>query len=128
MRSEEGSISIIGAAVLVLVLALGIGLSVVAVVVNARAMASTAADAAALGAAPATFPALGLGSPETVAAEMAARNGAALVSCSCRSDSSWATRSVLVGVSVEMELPVIGVIEIGAVSRAEFEPVALTRR
>ena len=111
---------------MLMTLVLATGLSVVALIVNGRAVATAAADAAALAAAPATFPPLGLGSPEAAAIRLATENGAVVTACSCRSDASWAKRSVEVEVAVEVVLPVVGRTEVLAVSRAEFEPVALT--
>lgn len=111
---------------ILLTLVLAAGLTVVVLVINGRIAASTAADAAALAAAPATFSPLGLGSPEEVAGRFAAENGAVLISCSCGSDPTWASRSVVVEVAVEVSLPFLGPTPVRAVSRAEFAPVALT--
>lgn len=126
MIADRGSTTLIAVGLVALALILGLGLTAVVVVVNGRAAATTAADAAALGAAPATFTPLGLGSPTEIASRLASDNGGVLVACSCRVDSSWATRSVEVEVAVEVSIPVLGIRVVRAISRAEFEPVALT--
>lgn len=126
MSQDRGSSTLLAASLVGLTLVLALGLTAVVVVINGRAVAAAAADAAALGAAPATFAPLELGVPEIVAARLAHENGAELVSCSCRTDPTWATRSVLVEVAVEVAIPILGPTAVRAVSRAEFVPVALT--
>lgn len=125
MKRESGSATLVAASLVALALVLAVALVAVVVVINGRIAATTAADAAALGAAPATFSPLGLGSPTLIAERLAVENGAVLVSCSCRADPSWSTRSVVVEVAVEVVVPVIGPTPVRAVSRAEFVPVAL---
>ena len=80
----------------------------------------TAADAAALAAAPATF----LGSPVEEASRMAAANGSQLVSCICSVDRSFGARTVEVRTETRVQIPVLGDVAIRATSRAEFDPMA----
>ena len=98
----------------------------VAHLVTARANLVTAADAAALAAAPLTFSPFGTeGSPSRVAADTAAANGADLVVCECGKDPTWATRRVIVTVTRSVDLLLLGGRRLSATSSAEFQPVAL---
>lgn len=93
--------------------------------VAARLEAATAADAAALAAAPVTFAAFGArGSPSQEAARFASLNGARLVGCRCPVDRSWRRRTVEVVVEREVELP-LGRWAVRSVGRAEFVPLRL---
>jgi hypothetical protein len=94
--------------------------------VSAGVGAATAADAAALAAAPLTFAGFGAASSPEVEAERYARlNGASLVSCRCPFDPSWSTRTVEVVVTAPVELALFGRRELRAVGRAEFTPIWL---
>lgn len=94
--------------------------------VSAGVGAATAADAAALAAAPLTFARFGPGSSPAAEADRYARlNGAAVLSCRCSLDSSWATRSVEVVVAAKVDLSLFGRREIRAIGRAEFTPTRL---
>jgi len=98
----------------------------VAHVVTTRANLATAADAAALAAAPVTFSSFGTeGNPTQVAADTAAANGADLVVCECDKDPTWATRRVIVTVASSVDLLLLGGRRLSATSSAEFQPVAL---
>lgn len=93
---------------------------------RARMAATTAADAAALAAAPVTFLPFGAtGSPAEEAARFAALNGADLISCRCPIDGSFAARTVEVRVRWNAQLPLLGSRAIEAVGRAEFRPALL---
>lgn len=94
--------------------------------VSAGIGASTAADAAALAAAPLTFAEFGPSSSPAAEAERYARlNGATLVTCRCTEDPSWSTRSVEVIVAVPVDLALFGRRQLRAVGRAEFSPAQL---
>ena len=82
LKREEGSITIVAAAVLFLAVVLALVATDVLNVLKAKARAQTAADAAALAAAQELALPSGL-APKEAAAEYARRNGARLVSCAC---------------------------------------------
>lgn len=125
-NAESGSITVVAAGSIGLVLLLGLWLGVLAQVSVARVHASTAADAAALAAAPVTFLPFGaVGSPAAEAARFARLNGADLVSCVCVVDRSFSTRTVEVRVAVAVSIPLVGAARIEAVGRAEFVPALL---
>ena len=88
----------------------------------ARSQAVAGADAAALAAAVATYPAAANDPPTQVAASVAKANGVELVSCICRVDSSLETRVVVVIVGVPVDAPILGRLSIRAGARAEFDP------
>ena len=105
---------------------LTVALATVAGAQLARMRATTAADAAALAAAPVTFLPFGAtGSPAQEAGRFARLNGASLVSCRCPIDRSFATRSAEVRVAVSVGLPLLGSVTVEATGRAEFAPAAL---
>lgn len=88
----------------------------------ARAVAQSAADAAALAAAPVTFAPFGTDrSPEDEAAAFAVANGAELVECQCEPDPVWRARVVVVTVSVAVE-SMLGFDRVTARAAAEFDP------
>lgn len=83
LEAERGSVTVLSAAVVAAMVVLAMGASDVARVLHAASRAQTAADAAALAAAQSLAidePAL---EPAELAAEYAARNDAALETCSC---------------------------------------------
>ena len=124
--SERGSaaVALIGVVGVAMMLALGVG--IVGSVLRGRTEANTAADAAALAAAPVTFLPFGAsGSPAQEASRFAARNGARLVSCACPVDESWEPRTVVVVVERRVSIPPFGSIDVRATSRAEFVPSQL---
>jgi hypothetical protein len=88
----------------------------------AREQAYTAAEAAALAAAVATYPPAGPGLPVALAAEYAARNGSRLVSCRCQVDLSIRPRTVMVRTAREVEVPIFGRVTVQASARSEFDP------
>jgi hypothetical protein len=90
------------------------------------AAAETAADAAALAAAPVTFRPFGAtGSPAQEAARFAAANDTVLVACACSPDPSWETRTVVVTVRRIFPVVLFGERAVEATSRAEFTPTRL---
>lgn len=113
-------------AVCALVLVLGVAIADVAVLLTARLQAGTAADAAALAAAPVTFRPFGArGGPADEARRFAEANGTRLVACRCPIDRSWAAREVAVVVARTVDLLGYGVVTVHATSRARFEPARL---
>lgn len=124
--SERGAASVALLGVIAFALLLAGGISAVAAVFHARVVAASAADAAALAAAPVTFLPFGArGSPEDEAARFAAANGTRLVSCACPVDRSWAHRTVVVDVERTVRLWPVGSVTVRARGRAEFSPVLL---
>lgn len=127
--NDRGSLAVVvaalaGATLVVTVLVAGAGQAAAG-----RIRAQSAADAAALAAAPATFRSFGgSGSPSGEAASVAAANGASLVRCDCPSDASYAARTVVVEVAVEADILVIGSRTITASAAAEFAPLDLFDR
>ena len=126
MKAEAGAVGVITAAlavvaVLVSLLAVDLGR-----VVAARAQLTTAADAAALAAAPLTFAGFGTGSDPVAAATATAQaNGAQLVACRCGIDRSWASRRIVVTVGRTVRLALLGDREMKAAAAAEFRPISL---
>ena len=88
----------------------------------ARVQAANAADAAALAAAPATYPALRVGSPTSRARVAAEANGAVVAKCECAVDPSIRARSVTVWASFVVTVPIFGTHEVTVAARAEFDP------
>ena len=126
LNDEAGSTSlaVIGAVGLVLVLALW--LTALGVVMRARLDATTAADAAALAAAPVTFLPFGAkGAAASEAARFAELNGTQLVWCECPLDQSFDSRTVEVRVVKSVHIPILGLTRIEATGRAVFAPALL---
>jgi secretion/DNA translocation related TadE-like protein len=121
--SERGSMTVIGIAVIGLFMVVSTAIAGLGVTYSARARAATAADAAALAAAVATYPPLGRGTPEGEAARAAALNSAEVERCLCRVDPSLEDRSVTVVVSVPVVLPLLGAVRVTSSSSAEFSPM-----
>lgn len=121
--SERGSVTVMWIAVIGLFAILCVGLADLGITYAARARAATAADAAALAAATATYPPLGRFAPSREAARAAGLNAATLQRCICRIDASLAERVVTVTVSVRVELPLFGIVDVSNTSSAEFSPV-----
>lgn len=94
--------------------------------VAAGVEAATAADAAALAAAPVTFRAFGSDrGPSAEASRFAEANGASLITCRCAIDRSWSTRTVEVIVERSLHLILLGTRTVRAVGRGEFLPARL---
>ena len=89
-----------------------------------RAQASLAADASALAAAVATYPAASVMSPSQAAMSVAKENGAGLTSCQCATDASIRVRRVLVEVTVPVQIPLLGAVAVRSRAAAEFDPRA----
>lgn len=123
MRSEAGGASVIAMALAAMVGFGMIAVGALAALYGARVHASTAADAAALAAAVATYPPAGAGDPLSEARRYALVNGAVLTECDCRADTSLAVRSVTVIVEMKVPVPIFGVVPIRAGASAEFDPV-----
>lgn len=89
----------------------------------AKVGAQTAADAAALAAAPQTFDPLGTGvTPASEARRLGASNGARLVACRCPTDLLWRARLVEVTVEVDVTPGPLGIGTVRASAVAEFDP------
>ena len=116
--SERGAGSVLAIAAITLVTFVGLVVVASAQIVVARSWAMAAADAAALAAAPMTFPPVaGSCSPEQEALTLAAANGARLLSCHCARLATLAPRQVEVTVAVPVDLPILGRRWISAVQR-----------
>lgn len=88
--------------------------------------AATAADAAALAAAPLTFREFGTSAtPTAEARRFAALNGAELVACDCSIDRSWNPRTVEVVVARTVHFALFGDRVVHALGRARFVPTNL---
>ncbi len=116
--------TILMVALCAVVATIGIATAALGVLFDAREKAATAAEAAALAAAVATYPPTGAGMPESLAAEYAARNDAEMVSCWCPVDGTLRTRVVAVTVALTADIPVFGEVLVGKTARAEFDPRA----
>lgn len=124
--NEQGSASLALLGVAALVLLLAVGLAAVGSVMRARVEVSTAADAAALAAAPVTFLPFGArGTPTEEAARFATLNGARLLFCTCPIDRSWEPRTVEVRTERVVEIWPLAQFTVQAVGRAEFVPALL---
>ena len=107
-------------------LTLSIGLVGVGQLLGARGTAINAADAAALAAAPVTFRGFGSArSPTEEARQYAERNGAQLDRCLCPRNATYAARTVIVDVTVAVDVLGLYRADVGARSAAEFRPLAL---
>lgn len=121
--NERGSATILALALILIIIATGLALLAATQLVTARTRAVIAADAAALAAAPATFPPLANGqSPAAVAAELAMANGARLLACRCPTVESFEPRTVEVELAVSTRVALVGIVAVRASSRAEYVP------
>jgi methylaspartate ammonia-lyase len=101
----------------------GLALLAAAQLVTARARAVTAADAAALAAAPHTFPVFAPeGAASEIAADLALANGARLLRCHCPLVATYDPRTVEVEVMVATRIAFFGDVAVRAQSRAEYVP------
>lgn len=124
MRSDRGTATIALVAVLSITAVIGIGTAGVGLLYAEKERASTAAEAAALAAAVATYPPTATMSPREAAAFNARSNGIALISCRCPVDGSIQARTVTVIVGTRVELPLLGTVAVRSGARAEFDPRA----
>ncbi|GBE25677.1 hypothetical protein BMS3Bbin02_01965 [bacterium BMS3Bbin02] len=123
---ERGAASGLVLAIMIWGIILTWMVAAVAIAGSAKMRAESAADGAALAAAPVTFRPFGAqGSATAEAARFARANGAELLSCSCRSDSGWGVRTVEVQVVVYARVPGLAAVPVRATSRATFDPLAL---
>jgi secretion/DNA translocation related TadE-like protein len=122
MTVDRGGATILMLGLVALLATIGVATAALGVLFDARERAATAAEAAALAAAVATYPPTGAGAPTSLAAEYAARNGARLVSCWCPVDGTLRPRVVAITVALTADLPVLGEVLVGKTARAEFEP------
>ena len=121
MSRERGSASVLLVGLLPIILIVGLAVIEAAGLVGSRVQAQTAADAAALAAAAATFPALGE-DPHAEALRFAEANGAELVSCRCPMDPSAEPRVVRVTMSMVHHTRFFGEVVLRAGASAEFIP------
>ena len=129
LSDETGSISLAVIGAIATMLLLVVWISALAVVMRTHQEANTAADAAALAAAPVTFLPFGAeGSPKEEAARFVAMNGAEMMWCRCAIDRTFEPRTVEVRVRRTVQLPVLGTTYVEATGRAEFIPAALLGR
>lgn len=122
MTDDRGAATILVIGLCAFIATIGVGTAALGVLFDAREQAATAAEAAALAAAVATYPPTGAGSPRELAAEYAARNGARMVSCWCPVDGSLSVRVVAITVALSTDIPVFGEVLVGKTARAEFNP------
>lgn len=120
--SERGSVTVPVLALVSLLVLVAAALAGVGRVVAAHVQATTAADGAALAAAPLTFLP---GDPRSEAAVFARANGATLTACRCEVDPGFGRRVARVEVTKVVELPVFGAVTVRARAAAEFDPMDL---
>lgn len=124
--SQSGAASGLMLSVMVMAIVVVWMVAAVAIAGSAKMRAESAADGAALAAAPVTFRPFGAsGNAASEAARFARANGAELVSCSCPDDPTWDLRTVEVKVIVYARIPGLGKVAVRASSRATFDPLAL---
>lgn len=121
MKSDRGSGTVLVLTATAIVALASVAVAALGMLHAARATAQNAADAAALAAAPATYPPVAA-HPSERANEIALANGALLLQCECPVDPSLATRVAAVRVAVTVRVPIFGAVEVIASSRAEFDP------
>lgn len=121
---QAGSASVMGAAAVAVLMTMTMLIADAGRLMAVRMAAQTAADAAALAAAPATF----TGSdPVEEAGRWARINGARLTACRCPIDRGWRVRTVTVEVVIDGPFGPLGWGSVPAVSSAELDPVAWLR-
>lgn len=111
------------AGVIAIVVLLGVAVTALGMLYAARAQATTAADAAALAAAVATYPPASGTDPGVAAGRVAQANGARIVECLCPRNGGLVPRTVEVMTAVVVDVPVFGTLTVRSVSRAEFDPI-----
>lgn len=117
---EHGSASLLVVSVLPMLLVVALMVADLARLADIYLQAQTAADAAALAAAPATHrPGA---DPYAEAAGLASANGARLIGCACPLDLSSGSRVVTVEVAMDVERWIIPAREVRVRSRAEYVP------
>jgi peptidoglycan/LPS O-acetylase OafA/YrhL len=124
MRAEDGSMAVLMSGMVAAIAVLGVAVASVGVLYGARAQATTAADAAALAAAVATYPTTSRGEPAAAARSGAEANGAVVLACGCPVDSSLHPRVVEVVVGIRVSVLIFGEVTVRSASRAEFDPAS----
>lgn len=124
MIDDRGSATVVAALLVAMVMLTLVGLGSLTVLYGVRGEANTAADAAALAAAVATYPPAGADDPRAEAARYASANGAVVVSCECVIDSGLEVRSATVIVEKKVTVPFFGTLGVRAGATGEFDPVA----
>ena len=122
MRGDDGSVAVAMSGLVAVIAVLGVTVTSMGLAYSARAQATNAADAAALAAAVATYPPAATAEPTAAARDMARRNGAELISCSCPIDGGLGLRTVEVVTGVGIDVPIFGMLTVEAAARAEFDP------
>lgn len=122
MIEDRGSATVAMLGMMATVIICSVAVAALGALYAAKAQAENAADAAALAAAVATYPGASSDSPVPSARDIAARNGARLVTCQCIVDGRLAPRTVQVAVAVEANVPIFGAVEVRSSARAEFDP------
>ena len=124
MNSDSGGVSVLMVALVALLAVVGIGVTSVGGLLAAREQAFSAAEAAALAAAVATYPPAASENPARLARDYAAANGASLVTCRCTVDGTMKVRTVTVVAAVTSDVPLFGELAVKGAARAEFDPRA----
>ena len=126
MTQERGSVSVLGLVIVAAGLVFAVAIIGGGQLLTARARAVNAADAAALAAAPVTFRSFGAtGTPLDEGRLFAEANGAQLARCTCPANTTYADRTVLIEVSVAIDVLGWRQAIVSATSAAEFRPVVL---
>ncbi len=127
MNREDGSVTVVSAFFVGILAVMAAALGGLAQILVAGDVAQTAADAAALAAAPVTFRPFGAtGSAVEEAGRFAGANGGRLTRCSgCEADPSWNRRVVEVEVLVDVDVLGFGRSAVSATAAAEFVPAQL---
>lgn len=123
MSPDRGAMAMAMAGVVAIVGVLSVAVAALGMLYGAKTQATTAADAAALAAAVASYPPASGRHPAVAAAEIADANGATVVACICSRDTSLEARTVEVMTVVVVDVPVFGTVTVKGVSRAEFDPL-----
>lgn len=123
---ERGSVSVVVAVIVPGLIIASMAIAALGQVIGGFERAASAAEAAALAAAPVTFRPFGTDtSPSQEAARVASANGGVLTDCSCPKDATWATRIVRVEVQVEVDVILFGPVTVTRHASAEFAPAKL---
>lgn len=123
MSPERGAMTMAMAGVVAIVAFLAVAVAGLGMLFAARTQATNAADAAALAAAVATYPAASGVDPELAAVRAARANGARVVECLCPRNGGLVVRTVEVTTAVAVEVPVFGSLTVRSRARAEFDPL-----
>lgn len=121
--ADRGAVAVAMSGVVALIAVVSVAVAGLGSLYGARALAQTAADAAALAAAVATYPPAATSTPSAAAEVGATENGAVMVRCGCPRDESLSPRVVEVVVGVRADVPIFGDLVVHAISRAEFDPL-----